>query len=47
MMKTKSEVIIVHILFEDNISFWYKKSLRANDGKIYLPNFTIDHNCGT
>jgi exodeoxyribonuclease V alpha subunit len=44
MVRSKSEVIIANILFEENIPFWYEKSLIADDGTRYLPDFTIEYN---
>lgn len=44
MVRSKSEVIIANILFEENIPFWYEKALYADDGTMYLPDFTIEYN---
>ncbi|WP_444934145.1 ATP-dependent DNA helicase [Microbulbifer sp. JTAC008] len=43
MVRSKSEVIIANILHDRDISFWYEKPLRAPDGTMYLPDFTIMH----
>ncbi|EGD46136.1 Exodeoxyribonuclease V [Ruminiclostridium papyrosolvens DSM 2782] len=44
MVRSKSEVIISNMLFEENIPFWYEKPLYADDGTMYLPDFTIEYN---
>lgn len=43
MVRSKSEVIIANMLHERGVSFWYEKPLRAPDGTLYLPDFTILH----
>lgn len=41
MVRSKSEVIITNMLFDRNIPFRYEEPLFANDGSLYLPDFTV------
>lgn len=41
MVRSKSEVIIANMLHERGISFWYERPLKADDGTMYLPDFTL------
>jgi hypothetical protein len=41
MVRSKSEVIIANLLFDRDIPFRYEVPLRAADGTLYLPDFTI------
>ncbi|TDT44567.1 ATP-dependent exoDNAse (exonuclease V) alpha subunit [Halospina denitrificans] len=41
MVRSKSEVIIANMLHERDITFWYEKPLKAADGTMYLPDFTL------
>ncbi|MFW5890808.1 MAG: AAA family ATPase, partial [bacterium] len=41
MLRSKSEVIIANILIDRGIDFDYEKPLRADDGTLVLPDFTI------
>ena len=41
MVRSKSELVIANLLHERNIPFSYEVLLRAPDGTIYLPDFTI------
>lgn len=41
MVRSKSEVIIANMLHERGITFWYEKPLKAPDGSLYLPDFTL------
>ena len=43
MVRSKSELIIANLLAERNVSFEYELPLRAPDGTMYLPDFSIDH----
>ena len=42
MVRSKSEVIIANMLFERDIPFSYEVPLRAPDGTVVLPDFTIN-----
>lgn len=41
MVRSKSEVIIANLLHERGIEFRYEKLLYADDGTMYLPDFTL------
>jgi hypothetical protein len=41
MVRSKSEVIIANLLHERGIEFRYEKPLYAQDGTMYLPDFTL------
>ncbi|MBC6444320.1 MAG: AAA family ATPase [Alphaproteobacteria bacterium GM202ARS2] len=41
MVRSKSELMIVEHLQKQNIPFYYEKLLKAPDGTVSLPNFTI------
>ena len=41
MVRSKSELVIANILHERNIPFRYEVLLKAPDGTVYLPDFTI------
>lgn len=41
LVRSKSEVIIANMLFEEDIKFEYEKPLFAPDGTMYLPDFTV------
>ena len=41
MVRSKSEIIIANMLFERDIDFRYESQLLADDGSMYLPDFTI------
>ena len=41
MVRSKSELVIANILHERNIPFKYEVLLKAPDGTVYLPDFTI------
>ncbi len=41
MVRSKSELIIANLLHDRNIPFQYEVLLKARDGTIYLPDFTI------
>jgi exodeoxyribonuclease V alpha subunit len=43
MVRSKSEVIIANMLHERAVTFWYERPLIAEDGSMYLPDFTIQH----
>ncbi len=40
-VRSKSEVIIANMLVDRNIPFKYEEPLFANDGTMYLPDFTV------
>ena len=40
-VRSKSEAIIVNMLVDRNIPFKYEEPLYANDGTMYLPDFTV------
>ena len=40
-VRTKSEVIIANMLENNNIPFIYEEPLYAEDGTMYLPDFTV------
>lgn len=42
MVRSKSEVIIANMLADRNIPFMYEMPLRAPDGTLYLPDFTLN-----
>ena len=42
LARSKSEVIVANILFDDHIPFEYEKMLYAPDGSCFLPDFTIN-----
>lgn len=44
MVRSKSELVIANLLHDRNISFEYETLLRAPDGTMYLPDFTITWN---
>ena len=44
MVRSKSELIIANLLHDRNIPFQYEVLLKARDGTIYLPDFTITWN---
>ena len=41
MVRSKSELVIANLLHERDIPFGYEALLRASDGTMYLPDFTI------
>ena len=41
MVRSKSEVIIANMLHERGVTFWYERPLKAEDGTLYLPDFTL------
>ncbi len=41
MVRSKSELIIANLLHDRNIPFEYETLLRAPDGTMYLPDFTV------
>ena len=41
MVRSKSELVIANLLHERDIAFAYEVLLRADDGTMYLPDFTI------
>lgn len=41
MVRSKSEVIIANMLHERGVNFWYERPLKAPDGSLYLPDFTL------
>ena len=41
MVRSKSELVIANLLHDRNIPFQYEVLLKARDGTIYLPDFTI------
>lgn len=41
LVRSKSEAIITNMLCERNIPFEYEKELYAEDGTMYLPDFTV------
>ena len=41
LVRSKSEVIIADLLYSKNIDFLYETELRANDGSIRYPDFTV------
>jgi hypothetical protein len=41
MVRSKSELVIANLLHERDIPFSYETLLRAPDGTMYLPDFTI------
>lgn len=41
LVRSKSEVIIANLLFEEGIPFEYETPLFAPDGSMYLPDFTV------
>ena len=43
MVRSKSELIIANLLSDHGISFEYESPLRAPDGTMYLPDFSIVH----
>ena len=43
MVRSKSEVIIANILADRDITFWYEKPLFADNGTMYLPDFTLNY----
>lgn len=43
MVRSKSEVIIANLLHQKGVNFWYERPLIADDGTMYLPDFTIQH----
>ncbi len=43
MVRSKSELVIANLLAERGISFEYEMPLRAPDGTMYLPDFSIVH----
>ena len=40
-VRSKSEALIVNMLYDKNIPFEYEKPLYAEDGTMYLPDFTV------
>jgi len=42
MVRSKSELVIADLLYERDIPFSYEVLLRAPDGTMYLPDFTIN-----
>jgi exodeoxyribonuclease V alpha subunit len=44
MVRSKSELIIANLLHERGVAFQYEMLLRAPDGTMYLPDFTITWN---
>ena len=44
MVRSKSELIIANLLHDRNIPFEYETILKAPDGTIYLPDFTVTWN---
>ena len=40
-VRSKSEAIIVNMLYDKNVPFEYEKPLYAEDGTMYLPDFTV------
>ena len=40
-VRSKSEAIITNMLFDRDIPFEYEKPLYAEDGTMYLPDFTV------
>lgn len=42
LVRSKSEVIVANILFDNHIPFEYEKMLYAPDGSCFLPDFTIN-----
>lgn len=45
LVRSKSEVIIANMLFQEEIPFSYEEPLYAKDGTMYLPDFTVTF-CG-
>lgn len=43
MVRSKSELIIANLLTERGVSFEYEMPIRAQDGTMYLPDFSIVH----
>ena len=41
MVRSKSELVIANLLHEHDVPFAYEVLLRAPDGTMYLPDFTI------
>lgn len=41
LVRSKSEVIIANMLFDNGIDFKYEEPLYALDGSMYLPDFTV------
>lgn len=41
LVRSKSEVIIANLLFEEDVPFEYEVPLYAPDGTVYLPDFTV------
>ena len=41
MVRSKSELVIANILHDNDVPFEYEVPLRAGDGTMYLPDFTI------
>ena len=41
MVRSKSEVIIANMLHEREVPFTYEEPLFAEDGTLYLPDFTV------
>lgn len=41
MVRSKSELVIANLLHERDIPFYYEMLLRAPDGTMYLPDFTV------
>ena len=44
MVRSKSELVIANLLHDRNIPFEYETLLRAPDGTMYLPDFTVTWN---
>ncbi|WP_024858942.1 hypothetical protein [Ruminococcus albus] len=40
-VRSKSEVIIANMLVSENVPFVYEEPLYANDGTMFLPDFTV------